>query len=125
MSKKIERVAIIGGTHGNELTGIYLVKKFQNNPNLLQQYHFEILTLLANPKAIALSQRYLDTDLNRCFHIQDLNNPMLVDYEQLLARKLFGQIQKSQIEFLIDLHSTTSNMGLTLIFLILILFFFN
>ena len=28
----IKRVAIVGGTHGNELTGIYLVKKFDRAP---------------------------------------------------------------------------------------------
>ncbi|MGB8689622.1 MAG: succinylglutamate desuccinylase/aspartoacylase family protein, partial [Microcoleus sp.] len=32
---QIKRVAIVGGTHGNELTGIYLVKKFEREPNLI------------------------------------------------------------------------------------------
>jgi succinylglutamate desuccinylase len=37
ISDLIRRVAIVGGTHGNELTGVYLVKKFQQSPNLLKR----------------------------------------------------------------------------------------
>ncbi len=55
----IWRVAIIGGTHGNELTGIYLVKKFEQFPKLLYSHSFECMTILANPQAIATNQRYI------------------------------------------------------------------
>ncbi|MCY7390340.1 MAG: succinylglutamate desuccinylase/aspartoacylase family protein, partial [Leptolyngbyaceae cyanobacterium CAN_BIN12] len=37
MSDFIRRIAIVGGTHGNELTGIYLIKKFQQFPHLLHR----------------------------------------------------------------------------------------
>jgi aspartoacylase len=29
---KIKRVVIVGGTHGNEFTGAYLIKKFEQFP---------------------------------------------------------------------------------------------
>ncbi|MBC7825362.1 MAG: succinylglutamate desuccinylase/aspartoacylase family protein, partial [Candidatus Parcubacteria bacterium] len=32
----IKRVAIVGGTHGNEFTGAYLIKKFEQYPELVQ-----------------------------------------------------------------------------------------
>ncbi|MHC5725180.1 MAG: hypothetical protein ACYTXY_13780, partial [Nostoc sp.] len=49
---QIERVAIVGGNHGNELTGVHLVKMFQQHPNLINRASFETLALLGNLKAI-------------------------------------------------------------------------
>ncbi len=71
----IKNVALVGGTHGNELTGISLVKKYEQNYHLIKRDSFEILTLLANPQAIAAGKRYIDTDLNRSFNPEDLQNP--------------------------------------------------
>ncbi|ACK72150.1 Aspartoacylase [Gloeothece citriformis PCC 7424] len=109
----IKRVMTVGGTHGNELTGVYLVKKFQKYPHIIQRSTFETLTLLANPKAIEVGRRYLETDLNRCFKPQDLQNKNLFKYEQLRAKEIAQYIQDKQIDFIIDLHRTTANMGLT------------
>ncbi len=116
--KKIKRVVIVGGTHGNELTGIYLVKKFERSPNLIQRPSFESLTLLANPKAYAIGKRYVDTDLNRCFLRQDLENLNLSSYEAQRAKEIyqkFGSGGSHQADLVVDLHSSTSNMELTII----------
>jgi succinylglutamate desuccinylase len=118
MSGSIKRVAIVGGTHGNEVTGVYLVKKFDRFPNLIYRDSFECETLLANPKAIAANRRYIDRDLNRSFLNADLANPDLTGYEDKLAKNFaarFGSKGKSQLDFIIDLHSSTANMGLTLL----------
>lgn len=111
----IERVAIVGGTHGNELLGVFQVRKFEQLPDLVQRSNFETLTLISNPKAVAAGRRYVETDLNRCFAPQDLQNPNLEDYEQLLAKEIAHTMQQKQIDLIIDLHTTTSNMGLTVI----------
>lgn len=114
----IQQVAIVGGTHGNELIGVYLVKKFQQFPDLIQRQSLDCITLLANPGAIAANRRYLDRDLNRCFGDEDLANLELVGYEDKRAKELAAQFKPEQqptIDLLIDLHSTTANMGLTLI----------
>ncbi|MBD1944149.1 aspartoacylase [Coleofasciculus sp. FACHB-712] len=116
--KKIERVAIGGGTHGNELTGIYLVKKFERSPNLIQRPSFESLTLLANPKAYEIGKRYVDTDLNRCFLRQDLENSSLSSYEAQRAKEIYGKFGSGgshQADLVVDLHSSTANMELTII----------
>ena len=115
MNSKIDRVAIFGGTHGNESTGVYLVKKFKNFPDIIRRSSFDTLTFLANPKAIEARTRYIDIDLNRCFNVLDLENPDLFGYEQVLAKNIYRQVKADGINFLIDLHSTTSNMGLTLL----------
>ncbi|WP_427159745.1 aspartoacylase [Aliinostoc sp. HNIBRCY26] len=114
----INRVLIVGGTHGNELTGVYLVKLFQQYPELIRRYTFESLTFLANPQAITAGRRYIDQDLNRCFLQQDLEDITLSNYEDLLAKNinyLYGQNGKYPVDFVVDLHSTTSNMGITII----------
>ncbi len=111
----IKKVAIVGGTHGNEITGVFLVRKYEQYPNLIRCDSFETLTLLANPKAIEAGRRYIDVDLNRCFKLQDLQNPKLINYEQLLAKQVALTVGQSKIDLIIDLHSTTSNMGLTVI----------
>jgi len=114
----IKRVAIVGGTHGNELTGIYLVKKFEQLPHLIQRASFASITCLANPKAYEMRKRYVDTDLNRCFKRQDLENPLLSSYEAIRAKTIAQMLlaeESSQNSLIIDLHSTTANMGLTII----------
>ncbi|MEG3978467.1 aspartoacylase [Microcoleus sp. herbarium8] len=114
----IKRVAIVGGTHGNELTGIYLVKKFDRAPQSIGRSTFETIALLANPKASEIGRRYVDIDLNRCFRQQDLQNPHLSSYEAQRAKEIyhiFSSKNTPQQNLIIDLHSTTSNMGLTFI----------
>lgn len=108
---------IVGGTHGNEFTGVYLIKKYENFPNLISRFSFETLTLLANPKSFELVKRYVETDLNRCFKTEDLQNQNLFKYEQLLAKKIAEDIEQQKVDFIVDIHSTTSNMGLTIIIL--------
>lgn len=115
---KIKRVVIVGGTHGNELIGIYLVKKFERSPHLIQRSSFESCTLFANPRAYQLMKRYVDTDLNRCFRQQDLENFSLFGYEAQRAKVIyhrFGLGGEHPADLTIDLHTTTSNMGLTVI----------
>ncbi|MEH2139359.1 aspartoacylase [Nostoc sp.] len=116
---QIERVAIVGGNHGNELTGVHLVKRFQQYPNLINRASFETLALLGNLKAIEEGKRYIDKDLNRCFTNQSLQNLQLSSYEDTRARALQQILQPQNqpfVDVIIDLHSTTANMGLSLIF---------
>lgn len=114
---QINRVVIVGGNHGNEFTGIYLVKKFHNHPDLVHRSSFETLSLLGNPQAIAARVRYVDKDLNRCF-VQLSNEDKPANYEELRAREI-QTILKPKIpdieDVIIDLHTTTSNMGLCII----------
>jgi succinylglutamate desuccinylase len=118
MTMKIKRVAIVGGTHGNELTGVMLVKKFLRYAQLVQRQSFETVCLLANPRAIDQTRRYIDRDLNRCFDRHDLANPALTGYENILAKQLFacyGSGGSEPVDVIFDLHSTTANMGTTII----------
>ncbi len=115
---KINHVVLSGGTHGNELNGMFLIKKFQQYTNLIQRPGFSTHILIGNPKAVALGIRYVDQDLNRSFERESLENSTLINYEDLRARtidQMFGPNGTTPSDVIVDLHSTTANMGLTLI----------
>jgi aspartoacylase len=116
----IKRIAITGGTHGNELTGVYLVKKWQKNPKLIERKSFETLAQLMNQQAIKEVRRYIDHDLNRSFSLSDLANNQLDTYEATLAKELDALLGKKgstnpNVDFIVDLHTTTANMGLSIV----------
>jgi succinylglutamate desuccinylase len=104
-------VLVFGGTHGNEWTGVYAIRKFadalrRDVPGLSVEF------ILANPEAFALNRRFKDEDLNRAF--QFLNEARPGSFEHRRARELRDRIQAAPC-FVIDLHTTTSRMGNTVI----------
>ncbi|MCM2678155.1 aspartoacylase [Echinimonas agarilytica] len=117
---QFKSVAIVGGTHGNEFTGIYLLKKWQQQIAEVSRPSFNTELVFANPRAHAENKRYCDQDLNRQFSEADLANPTLTGYEQSRAKAINQQLGPkgdARIDFIIDLHTTTSNMGATLLLL--------
>ncbi len=118
MTQKIQNIALVGGTHGNEKTGIFLLQQWRQQ-NLVQRWReFDIHLLLANPKACELNRRFVDEDLNRCFKNSDLLDLQRSSYEASRASALtafFGSKKQPKMDFIIDLHTTTANMGVSLI----------
>lgn len=111
----IKNVAIVGGTHGNEFTGVFLIKKLAAE---LKADSFDLQYVLANPKAFAQVKRYIDRDLNRSFKITDLNNDELVGYENQRAKEINQQLGpkgNAKTDFIIDLHTSTAPMGINLV----------
>lgn len=116
--KNISTVAIVGGTHGNELSGIYLVNQWRQQPKKVERPSFNTELVLANQKAIENNRRYYDADLNRQFSAQSLADSTLANYEQSRAKVLNEQLGpkgNAKTDLIIDLHNTTSNMGPTLL----------
>ncbi|EWH12173.1 aspartoacylase [Catenovulum agarivorans DS-2] len=114
----IKNVAVVCGTHGNEITGVYLMKKWQKAFEQISRASFSTKLLQGNPKAYEINRRYVDRDLNRQFASKDLENPELSHYEALRAKsinQILGPKGKSKTDLVIDLHTTTSNMGPTLL----------
>lgn len=114
----ITSIAIVGGTHGNELAGVYLVDHWQNNRHLVHRSSFSTELVVANTKAISQNKRYTDCDLNRQFATRNLNDMSLTNYEQCRAKALnlqLGPKGQGGKDLIIDLHNTTSNMGPTLL----------
>ncbi|OOF08618.1 aspartoacylase [Salinivibrio sp. PR5] len=116
------QVAIVGGTHGNEFSGIYALKQWQQNSETVTRSSFSTELFFANPCAYQANKRYLDCDLNRQFDPKLLADQSLANYEQSRAKVLNQQLGPKgdpRVDLIIDLHNTTSNMGPTLILLTL------
>jgi len=114
----INRVAIIGGTHGNEVTGTYLLRRWAENPAEISRDSFTTSPLWANPRAFSENKRFVDVDLNRSFLLKELNDETIHTYEGQRAKAInecLGPKEKPAVDFLIDIHTTTSNMGVTLV----------
>ncbi|WP_395344729.1 aspartoacylase [Ningiella sp. W23] len=125
----IRSVLVCGGTHGNELSGVYAVKHWQGAPNELANIAptVDIQYLLVNEASIEARTRYIDEDFNRQFdtsrfrnNTQALKDGAVLNTEQALAQRLyhsFGPDSDAQADLIIDIHNTTSSMGPTLIVL--------
>lgn len=115
---KIKNIALVGGTHGNEYTGVYLIRKLR-----LEQFHqkwegLNIKYLIGNPKAYEKNVRFVDHDLNRSFGKKDLSNLDLSGYEYDRAKainQIIGPKGSPNTDLIIDMHTTTTNMGVTII----------
>lgn len=106
-----KKVIIFGGTHGNEWTGIYATTKYADE--LKAEFKdLDLHIILANPEAFKLNKRFKDEDLNRAF--QFLNEDRKGSYEHERAREIKKLIDEGPC-FVLDLHTTTSNMGNTII----------
>lgn len=114
----IKNIAIVGGTHGNEYTGIYLIKRMQRTQFHAKWQGLEIALMIGNPRAYEQCSRFVDTDLNRAFKNEDLLNIELPGYEANRAKVInqaIGPKGSSRTELIIDMHTTTANMGVTII----------
>ncbi len=116
----IKNVAITGGTHGNELIGIYLVKYIQKNPLKVKRDTLDVSLYLLNDKAIKECRRYIDRDLNRCFSTNILNNTNPNNHEERVAKDINQMLgtkgsPSTNADFIVDLHTTTANMGLSIV----------
>nr|XP_032641698.1 aspartoacylase [Chelonoidis abingdonii] len=117
----VRRVAIFGGTHGNELSGVFLVKHWQENGDEIQRTGLEVRPFITNPRAVKKCTRYIDCDLNRVFDPDNLGRQITEDipYEVRRAQEInhvFGPKNSNDAyDIIFDLHNTTSNMGGTLI----------
>jgi len=118
--KLIRRVAILGGTHGNERLGVTLVQAWLEDAKALQHSTFSANVLITNEEATKRNVRYVDTDLNRCFTSgsppagDTVEGKRAAELLELLGPKSADGAD-CKTDFIIDMHSTTSNMGLSLV----------
>lgn len=102
------RIAIVGGTHGNEPVGVEVVKALKSQK--FRSPHHEYETFIGNPEALKQKKRFVDSDLNRAFG----KNSLPYGLELARSKELTKEI-KGKFDLIIDLHTTTTNMGLTAI----------
>ena len=112
-------IALVGGTHGNETSGIQLIRNWQQFGLPSRFNELNVSLSIANGAAIAANVRFVDEDLNRQFTFEGLSNNNSAK-EAELAKALNQQLGPkgdSNTDFVIDIHNTTSEMGATLIIL--------
>tara|TARA_Y100000589_G_C27166723_1_gene635095 strand:+ start:993 stop:1895 length:903 start_codon:yes stop_codon:yes gene_type:complete len=111
---------IVSGTHGNEINPIFAVKKFEKLKQLNSESS-DLKFILGNPNAYKEGKRYIDIDLNRSFNEnKGMSNKKLNKnlYELSRARELlsnFGPESALSYQTVIDLHTTTSCMGTSVV----------
>ncbi|XP_075403641.1 N-acyl-aromatic-L-amino acid amidohydrolase (carboxylate-forming) [Tenrec ecaudatus] len=117
----LRRVAVTGGTHGNEMSGVCLAQHWLRVPGELQRPSFSATPVLANPEATAACRRYMSRDLNRAFTSSVLTtratpeDPYEVTRARELNQLLGPKASHRAFDFILDLHNTTANMGTCLI----------
>jgi aspartoacylase len=140
-AKIIRKVGLVGGTHGNELLGIELVKGWQQQDGQpqdeLRRSTLKCVPVLSNLPAIAVNRRFIDKDLNRQFKRETLDTILrntsaasvsgadaatveMEDYSATRLNALLGPktefyTEPTQVDFIVDMHSSTSNLGNMLI----------
>ncbi|XP_059500288.1 N-acyl-aromatic-L-amino acid amidohydrolase (carboxylate-forming)-like, partial [Stegostoma tigrinum] len=113
----VRRVAVLGGVHGNEMSGIFLTRHWLQDPAELQRSTFSVMPLMANQLAVEQCVRYIHKDLNRCFLPENLNSELdpSLPHEIVRAKELNELLgprgSDTAVDLVIDLHNTTANMG--------------
>ena len=114
----IQRILIVSGTHGNEINPVWAVKQFNRKENSLNN-GIESEYIIGNPAAYEKGYRYIDVDLNRSFteiknHDQHYNSVYEINRANFLVDQ-FGINGSKPCQIAIDLHTTTSNMGTSIV----------
>ncbi|KGG16711.1 MULTISPECIES: aspartoacylase [unclassified Prochlorococcus] len=112
------QLLLVAGTHGNEINAPWIFDQWQKDLNLIDQSGLKVVAEIGNPDAREKVQRYLDRDLNRSFLRENLNSSQVNCIEIDRARELvdkYGQYGSNPCQIVIDLHSTTSSMGTSLV----------
>ena len=112
----LKKIIIVSGPHGNEINPIWAVKKFRDQNSSIDR-HIEYKYILGNPKAYKKGIRYVDTDLNRSFGLLNKSTNRNL-YEVKRANSLVDQYGMNGLEpcqIAIDLHTTTANMGTSIV----------
>ncbi len=116
-------VILIGGLHGNEVTGVHAIMNvFRSIEEWNIPFKGKIVGLIGNTRAFEKGVRFQDYDLNRCWdseYIRQLREKLhpewdaAEDYELL---ELLGEIENlidatHKPKILVDFHATSSENG--------------
>ena len=114
----VQRILIVSGTHGNEINPVWAVKQFNREENSLN-HGIEYEYIIGNPVAYEKGCRYIDVDLNRSFkESENFDQHKNSFYETNRANFLvdqFGIEGSKPCQIAIDLHTTTANMGTSIV----------
>lgn len=93
MEKQFKRILAVGGTHGDEPTGVAVVEE------LIKEGIDGIDGLIANPEAVLKNMRFVETDLNRSFGVA---SPLSM--EERRAKEIVPYLHDADL--IIEFHDT-------------------
>lgn len=100
-------VVVMGAIHGNETIGGSTIVNLHDEIDQ-NKLHGDLILILGNPRAFAISKRFIDCDLNRLFGndlkklVKKSNNNL--NTEEKRAVEIVPFLQKA--DYLLDIHST-------------------
>ncbi len=112
----LKKILIVSGTHGNEINTVWAVNQFKKHLNTIDK-NIEYKYIIGNPLAYERGCRYIDNDLNRSFNTIKKNfdsSIYEIDRANFLVEK-FGVNGLEPCQIAIDLHTTTANMGTSIV----------
>ena len=111
-----KKLLVVSGTHGNEINPIWAVEKFKQSTNFKRKPS-NIEFILGNPNAYEKRLRYIDVDLNRSFNNpKNLLNTSFYEINRAeFILKNYGPNSPKPCQIAIDLHTTTSCMGTSIV----------
>lgn len=103
----MKRILLLGSQHGNEVLGINLFKHILSvDPELGNNIDY----ICGNPNAFLVNKRFTESDLNRSYGAQNIKT-----YEEKRAHEILLYIKEHKFDYVIDLHTSTSDIGKALI----------
>tara|TARA_B100001778_G_scaffold102969_1_gene84061 strand:+ start:137 stop:1033 length:897 start_codon:yes stop_codon:yes gene_type:complete len=112
----LKKILIVSGTHGNEINTVWAVNQFSNQKNTFDK-DIEYKYIIGNPLAYERGCRYVDKDLNRSFDLSKSyfdNSIYEINRANFLIER-FGINGSEPCQIAIDLHTTTANMGTSIV----------
>ena len=122
MNQKIRNVVMCFGTHGDERTGIDIATMARSGLFNANIKSFTTSWLCVNPDAVEKNVRYIDEDIQDFFDsLHQYDSGLKESLELKRSRemtKILGGLQTTSTEsnpdFIIDMHDTNCNMGITI-----------
>lgn len=119
-------MVFIGGVHGNEKEGVLAIQRIcQTLKHRQTTLNGKLVCLTGNIQALSADKRFLQYDLNRCWHQEHIQSVLAKPEEQRQAEDceliaLYEQINKLaelpyRQKYLIDLHTTSGDNGIFII----------
>ncbi len=96
----VSRIYVVACLHGNETFGLKILSRLDELNN------HDIKTRVANPAAVAKRRRFIDYDLNRSFGAN-----LKSGAEFRLASTIMRDISDFSPDLVIDIHTSTTNVG--------------